>query len=114
VLAAVGVYGVVSYSVSQRTREIGIRMALGAGSPEILRLMIRRGMILTLFGLGLGLAGSLALTRVMTGMLFGISATDPSTFCAVGAILTLIALAACYIPAHRASRVNPITALRCE
>jgi putative ABC transport system permease protein len=114
VLAAVGIYGVVSYSVNQRTREIGVRMALGAGRRAILGLVIRRGMFLTVFGVAIGLASGLALTRVMSTMLFGISATDPATFGLVGALLILTALLACYIPARRASRVDPIVALCCE
>lgn len=114
VLAAVGVYGVMSYLVTQGTRDIAIRIALGAQESNILRLVVRQGMTLAAFGIAAGLAGALALTRVMSTLLFGISATDALTFAAVPTLLAVIALLACYIPARRAIRVDPMVALRYE
>jgi ABC-type antimicrobial peptide transport system permease subunit len=111
-LAAIGLYGVMSYSVSQRTREIGIRMALGAQRRDVLQLVVRQGMLLTTVGVGLGLLGSLGLTRLISSMLFGVSATDAGTFAAVSALLFGIAGVTCWLPARRASGVDPMVALR--
>jgi len=113
-LASIGLYGVMSYSVSQRTREIGIRMALGPQRRDVLQLVIRQGMLLTMVGVGLGLAGSFGLTRLISSLLFGVSATDIGTFGAVSSLLFVIALLACWLPARRASRVDPIVALHTE
>jgi putative ABC transport system permease protein len=112
--AAVGIYGVMAYAVTQRSREIGIRMAVGAQREEILRLVLRKGLSLTAVGLAAGLAGALALTRVLKSLLVGVGPTDPVTLSAVSAVLILAALAACYLPARRATKVDPMVVLRDE
>jgi putative ABC transport system permease protein len=114
VLAAIGIYGVMAYSVAERTREIGIRMALCAGGREVLGLVVRQALILIAIGLGLGLAGSFALTRVIQSSLYGVTATDPATFGGVSLLLTLVALFACLVPTRRAVWVDPTVALRYE
>jgi len=111
-LAAVGIYGVIAYSVTQRTQELGIRRALGAQQTDILWLVIARGLRLALAGIAIGIAGSLALTRLMKDLLFQVSPTDPATFCGIAILFVTVALAASLIPAWRATRVDPMASLR--
>jgi putative ABC transport system permease protein len=112
-LARVGVYGVLTYAVAQRTHEIGVRMALGAQRADVLRLLARQALQLLLPGVVVGLLGALALTRLMQGLLFNVSATDPLTFAAVAALLVIVALLAFWIPARRATKIAPLIALKC-
>jgi putative ABC transport system permease protein len=113
-LAAMGIYGVTTYVVAQRTQEIGIRMALGARMSDVLKLVLKSGMSLALIGAAVGVAGALATTRVMSSLLFGVAPTDLATFTAVVGVLVAVAFVACYIPARRATKVNPLIALRYE
>ena len=114
ILAGIGIYGVISYYVAQRTREMGIRAALGATERSLLRLILDRGVRLTLIGLAIGVAGAIGLTRLMATLLFGVGARDPMTMVSVGVILAGVAIAASYVPARRATRVDPVVALRYE
>ena len=114
VLAAIGIFGVLSYAVSQRTREIGIRMALGAQGRSVVRLIVRQAMLLVACGVGAGLVLGLLLSQTMARMLFDVKPTDPATYMAVSVVLGAVALLASYVPARRATRVDPIVALRAE
>jgi ABC-type antimicrobial peptide transport system permease subunit len=113
-LGIIGIYGVISYTVSQRQREIGIRLALGAQGGDVLQMVLKQGAKLALVGVVIGIGAAFGLTRLMTNLLFGVTAHDPMTFAAVAALLVLVALLACYIPARRAMLVDPIVALRDE
>ncbi|HXU21138.1 MAG TPA: FtsX-like permease family protein, partial [Verrucomicrobiae bacterium] len=114
VLSAIGIYGVISYVVGQRTHEIGIRLALGAHPGDVMRLILGQATRLALIGVAIGIAAALALTRLMTKIIFGVNAHDPLTFAGVAFVLVIVALAACYIPARRAMRTDPMVALRYE
>lgn len=113
-LATIGIYGVMAYLVNQGTRELGIRIALGASQRNILGLVVRQGMVLAFSGVMIGLAASFLLTRLMRSLLFGVEATDPITFTGISLLLAAIALLACYVPAQRAARIDPLISLRCE
>jgi putative ABC transport system permease protein len=114
ILAVVGVFGVINYSVAERTHEFGIRIALGAQTGDVLKLVLKQGIVLIVIGVAVGLAGALALTRVLATLLYEVSATDPATFAGISLLLIAVALLANYIPARRATKVDPVVALRCE
>jgi putative ABC transport system permease protein len=113
-MATVGTYAVMAYSVAERTHEMGVRIALGAQSSDVLTLVLKRGLTLAMIGIGMGFVGALAMTRALAQLLYGLTPTDPLTFGGVSAVLGLTALLACYIPARRATKVDPMVALRCE
>jgi putative ABC transport system permease protein len=113
-LGAIGIYGVLAYTVGQRRQEIGIRMALGAEPGAVLRMVLRRGIVPLTIGIVIGLAGAAGLTRYLSGMLFDFTPLDPATYAAVALLFAVVALVASYLPAHRATQVDPVVALRCE
>jgi len=114
VLGVVGIYGVLAYTVELRRREVGVRMALGAQSPMVTRMFVRRGLVLSAWGVALGVAGAAALSRLMSSLLFGVTALDPATYAITATILLAVATSASYIPARRAAAVDPAETLRCE
>jgi putative ABC transport system permease protein len=114
ILASIGIYGVLAYSVAQRTSEIGLRMALGAQPHQVLRLVLRQGMLLALIGAAVGILVALPVARLASGLLYGVSATDPITYAAITLLLMGVALLACYLPARRATRIDPLVALRVD
>jgi putative ABC transport system permease protein len=113
-LSAVGIFGVMNYSVALRTRELGLRLAIGAQPRQVLLLVLRQGLLLTVFGVVIGLGAAFALTRLLSGLLFGVAAVDVSTFTTISLLLILVSLLACYLPARRAMRIDPLQALRYE
>jgi len=113
-LAAIGTYGILSYMVTERNREIGIRLALGAGNRQVVRLVLRQGISLALAGIAVGVAGALVLSRITESLLYGVTPSDPLTFGTVAGVITLVAVAACVVPTRRAMRVDPLTAIRAD